>query len=114
MRGVCAERNSYADLRIVIEPRPDGPVIGFYAGQPIAASVVDCFGRHFAYRGAAPRRQDGQYDFKALASDEWLVEPGLVYSYSARDDNQMELKSHGENGGRRRHALREALIGWLH
>ena len=114
MRGVCAERNRYADLRVVVEPQADGPVIGFYAGQPIAASVVDCFGRHFVYRGAASRRRDGQYDFKVLAPEEWLVEPGLVYAYGERDDNQLKTKSHGQRGGLRRHALREALIGWLH
>jgi hypothetical protein len=114
MRGVCAERNMYADLRIVVEPQADGPVIGFYAGQPIAASVVDCFGRRFAYRGAASRRRDGRYDCKALAPDEWLVEPGLVYAYGDRDDNHMAMKSPGETAGRHFRALREALIGWLH
>jgi len=64
---------------ILMEPRPDGPTVGYLDGRPIAASVVDFFGAHYAYVGAAPRRPDGRYDVEALKAGEWLVEPGLVY-----------------------------------
>jgi hypothetical protein len=64
---------------ILMEPRADGPVIGQYAGQPIAAVVVDYFGRHFTYAGIAPRLRNGRYDVAALQPGEWIVEPGLIY-----------------------------------
>jgi hypothetical protein len=114
MPDVCAERNPYAECRVVVEPRADGPVIGFYDGRPIATSIVDGFGRHYVYRGAASRREDGRYDFNALAPDEWLVEPGLVYAYSSDDINQLEIRLLGETGGRRLRALKEALVRWFH
>jgi len=71
----------YVDYHILVEPRADGPVIGYFAGQPIAAAVVDLFGRRFVYEGVAPRRRDGQYDVSCLRKGEWIVEPGLVYNF---------------------------------
>jgi hypothetical protein len=62
------------------EPHADGPVIGIYQDQPIAASVIDAEGRHYAYAGIAPRLSSGRYDVEALRQGEWLVEPGLVYA----------------------------------
>jgi hypothetical protein len=62
------------------EPHPDGPVIGIYRGRPIAESVIDAEGRHYAYAGIAPRLSSGSYDVEALRQGEWLVEPGLVYA----------------------------------
>jgi hypothetical protein len=67
------------DYSILIEPRPDGPVVGYYAGRPIAAAVVDLFGRRFTYAGIAPRLRNGRYDATSLRPGEWIVEPGLVY-----------------------------------
>jgi hypothetical protein len=67
------------EYSILIEPRPDGQVIGYYAGRPIAAAVVDHFGRRFTYAGVAPRLRNGRYDAEALRPGEWIVEPGLVY-----------------------------------
>jgi hypothetical protein len=69
------------DCHILVEPRPDGPVIGFFAGQPIAEAVVDPFGRRFVYEGVAPRRRNGQYDVRSLRKGEWIAEPGLVYQF---------------------------------
>jgi len=62
-----------------MDPRPDGPIIGYYAGQPIPSAVVDYFGRRYLYVGAVPRRANGQYDAEALGPGEFLMEPGLVY-----------------------------------
>jgi hypothetical protein len=62
------------------EPCADGPVIGLYRDQPIAAFVIDADGRHYAYAGIAPRLSSGRYDVEALRQGEWLVEPGLVYA----------------------------------
>jgi hypothetical protein len=64
---------------ILVEPHADGPVVGYYAGNPIPAAVVDYFGRRYSYAGVAPRRRGGQYDVEALGPGEWIVEPGLVY-----------------------------------
>src|SRR5271157_980384 len=77
MRVRGAERNPFADLKRVVEPQADGPVVGFYGDHPIAAAVVDQWGHRFVYVGAAPRRFDGQCDYSALGSNEWIVEPGL-------------------------------------
>ena len=64
---------------ILVEPRADGPVVGYYAGYPIAAAVVDYFGRRFTYGGVAPRLRTGRYDVESLLPGEWIVEPGLIY-----------------------------------
>jgi hypothetical protein len=61
------------------QPRPAGPLVGYYAGQPIAAAVVDYFGRRFIYAGIAPRLRNGCFDVGSLRAGEWIVEPGLVY-----------------------------------
>ncbi len=81
MAGFAALDDDYVDYHVVVDPRPDGPVIGFYAGEPIAARVVDLFGRGFVYDGVAPRRSNGQYDHSGLRPGEWIVEPGLVYHF---------------------------------
>ena len=64
---------------IVVEPRPVGPVIGFYHDLPIAERVVDLFGRGFTYAGVIGRRRDGQYDVDRLKSGQFIAEPGIVY-----------------------------------
>jgi len=64
---------------ILLEPRPDGPVIGYYAGRAIAEVVLDYFGRRFTYAGIAPRLRSGRYDVDSLRPGEWIVEPGLIY-----------------------------------
>ena len=67
------------EYSMVVEPRPAGPTIGVYGGLPIAARVVDHFGRRFAYVGVACRRRDGQFDSARLGPGEFIVEPGLAY-----------------------------------
>jgi len=64
---------------ILVEPRPNGSIVGRYAGHPIAEAVVDYFGRRFTYAGIAPRLRSGRYDVDALQPGEWIVEPGLIY-----------------------------------
>jgi hypothetical protein len=64
---------------MLLQPRPDGPPVGFYADQEIPAAVIDADGRRYFYAGVATRLLDGSYDLNALGEDEWLVEPGLVY-----------------------------------
>jgi hypothetical protein len=71
---------------IMVEPRPAGPVIGFYHDLPIAERVVDLFGRCFTYAGIIGRRRDGQYDVDRLKSGQFIVEPGMVYDLEARAD----------------------------
>jgi len=66
---------------ILVDPRPDGPSLGFYRDKPIAAAVVDYFGRRYVYSGIATRRRDGQYNVDALRKEERLVEPGLIYCF---------------------------------
>ena len=79
MSRVTIETRRPVEYFMLVEPRADGPVVGYYAGRPIADAVVDCFGRRFTYMGAAPRRICGQYDVESLRPGEWIVEPGLVY-----------------------------------
>lgn len=69
----------YAEYSMVVEPRPTGPTIGVYGGLPIAARVVDQFGRWFTYVGVACRRRDGQFEVASLKPREFIVEPGLIY-----------------------------------
>ena len=64
---------------ILVDPKPAGPLLGYYNDRPISAAVVDNFGRRYIYAGIAPRHRNGRYDIDGLATDERLVEPGLVY-----------------------------------
>jgi hypothetical protein len=68
------------DYFILVEPRADGPVVGYYGNHPISAAVVDYFGRHYTYAGVIARRRSGQYDVESLRPGEWIIEPGLVYT----------------------------------
>ena len=60
-----------------------GPTIGYLAGQPIAATVIDASGQHYRFVGMAPRHPNGEIDIAALGTDEWIVRPGLVYFLEA-------------------------------
>jgi hypothetical protein len=83
---------------ILVEPRPDGEIVGIYAGRPIHAAVVDYYGRRYTYLGVAPRLRSGRYDVESLALGEWIVEPGLVY-YSDPDDGGSLLTRLRKIGG---------------
>jgi len=67
------------EYSMIIEPRAEGAVIGYFAGKPISESVVDCFGRRFSYVGLASRQRNGQFDVAQLKVGEFIAEPGLVY-----------------------------------
>ena len=69
---------------VLVEPRADGPLLGYYAGRPIPAAVVDYWGRHYSYVGVVPRRPGGQFDVEMLRPGEWIMEPGLVYRDSRK------------------------------
>jgi hypothetical protein len=69
---------------IMVEPRPAGPVIGYYRDRPIAERVIDLFGRRFTYAGVIGRRRDGQYDVERLRSGQFIAEPGVVYDLETR------------------------------
>ena len=75
-------------------PRADGPSLGTYAGEPIPAIIVDADGRRYFYAGLAPRFGNGRYDLDALRKDEWLVEPGLVYSGERTESWLKRFQSH--------------------
>ncbi len=77
---------------LLVEPRPDGKVVGYYADHPIAATVVDYFGRRFSYAGVAPRLRSGRYDIGSLGLGEWIVEPGLIYCYQKTSEEGGLLK----------------------
>jgi hypothetical protein len=68
-----------AEYSMIVEPRAEGAVIGYFADEPISESVVDTFGRHFSYVGLACRRRDGLIDVTQLKAGEFVAEPGLVY-----------------------------------
>jgi len=79
MARVTVLRRRPVEYFMLLNPRPEGPSLGTYAGHPIPAMVVDAFGKRYAYAGLAPRLRDGRYDVDAVGKDEWLVEPGLIY-----------------------------------
>jgi hypothetical protein len=62
------------------EPRAAGALVGYLAGQAIPEHMTDCFGRRYSFAGVASRLADGRYDVEVLRTDEWLVEPGLIYA----------------------------------
>ena len=67
-------------ILILVDPKPAGPLLGYYNGRPIPGPpVIDYFGRRYVHAGIAPRHRNGRYDIDALATGERLVEPGLVY-----------------------------------
>jgi hypothetical protein len=75
-----------ASNRIVVlhNPAPDGPVLGYYDGKPIASAVIDEFGRRYVYAGVGPRRRDGRIDEASLQRGEWLTESGLIYRWDSQ------------------------------
>jgi hypothetical protein len=64
---------------IVQDAKAVGPSVGSYDGREIPATIVDRFGRRYAYVGLAPRGWDGGLDPDALGPGEYVVLPGLLY-----------------------------------
>jgi hypothetical protein len=91
------------DYFILVEPRPDGPVVGYYDGRVITAAVVDYFGRRFTYAGIAPRLRSGRYDVESLRPGEWIVEPGLIYYRDPSESGGLlkRLRSSGHDSASR-------------
>ena len=79
MRATHFSKERPIEYFVLIEPRPDGPIIGTLGDHPIAAAIRDDFGRRYTYVGVASRLRDGRYDVKTLAPGEWFADPGLVY-----------------------------------
>lgn len=73
------------EYHLIVDPRPEGPMVGVYAGHPFSESVADYFGRRFTYAGVAPRLRNGQYDVAALRAGEFIVEPGLLYRIASAE-----------------------------
>jgi hypothetical protein len=74
-------RAQIIDYSILHHTSPRGPVIGLLDGCEFSAFVQDEFGRLFAYCGVAPRLSNGAFDDAALKEGEFIVLPGLIYSY---------------------------------
>jgi hypothetical protein len=73
-------RNTHiAEYSMIVEPRAEGALIGYFAGEPISEGVVDTFGRHFSYVGLACRGRDGRIDVTQLKVGEFVAGPGLIY-----------------------------------
>ena len=68
-----------AEYSMIVEPHPEGAVIGYFAGKPISEEIVDLFGRRFSFVGVASFRRDGDVDATSLHVGEFIAEPGLVY-----------------------------------
>jgi hypothetical protein len=83
---------------MLADPRPEGPVLGYFAGQAIPTAVVDLFGHRFTYAGIASRLRSGRYDVDSLRPGEWLVEPGLIYyrDPNAPDGLLKRLRRHSD------------------
>ena len=69
----------FPEYSMMVDAKPEGVVIGIFAGKPISERVVDGFGRHFRYVGLATRARSGQYAVDLLRRGEFILEPGLVY-----------------------------------
>ncbi|HWA42210.1 MAG TPA: hypothetical protein VHA10_03300 [Hypericibacter adhaerens] len=72
-------KHDHIDFHVIVDPTVDGPVIGFYGEQPIAAAILDHAGRRLVFHGIAPLRRDGGYDVTLLRAGEFVIEPGFVY-----------------------------------
>ena len=79
MLALHTEARCKLDYRMMVEPRPSGPTIGYLAETPIAETVIDRFGRHFLFAGVTPHKPNDQYDAELLAPGEFIVSPGLIY-----------------------------------
>ena len=86
-------RCNRADFLVVVDPRPEGPILGMFGEHKIASTVVDRFGRRYDYVGVATRLCMGRCDADALKYGEWLVEPGLVYRLQATKQPRFPRKS---------------------
>ena len=73
------QKDKPTDYYLIVDPRPDGEIIGVIADVPISGSVRDYFGHSYDYVGAAPRRTNGQLDVDALKPGEFILQPGLIY-----------------------------------
>jgi hypothetical protein len=74
MRGVPIEYYTLA------RAAPQGPVLGYFCGNPVLGSVLDQWGKRYRYTGVVPRRADGSPNLRLLHPGEWVVEPGLIYA----------------------------------
>ncbi len=90
------------DCYMIVEPRRAGSVIGYLAGAPITETVIDLFGRRFAFAGIAPRNRDGRYDLDSLRPGEFIVKPGMLYRMDIIE--QVRQKA-SKNGALRRNYL---------
>ena len=93
MSAFVHRRCNRADFLVVVDPRPEGPILGTFGEHKIASTVVDCFGRRYDYVGIATRLWIGRCDVDALKYGEWLVEPGLVYRLQAAKQPRFPRKS---------------------
>ncbi len=75
------------EYSMIVEPRPEGAVIGYFAGKPISEEVVDLFGRRYRFVGLASFRRDGDIDATGLDVGEFIAEPGLVYRLVSGNSN---------------------------
>jgi hypothetical protein len=83
MSAFVHRRCNRADFLVVVDPQPEGPILGMFGEHKIASTVVDRFGRRYDYVGIATRLWMGRCDADAIKYGEWLVEPGLVYRLQA-------------------------------
>ena len=74
MRGAL----TFTRISLLHRPKPDGALLGYYDGEPIAAAVLDEFSRRYLYAGVGPHRRNGKVDEESLHPGEWLTESGLI------------------------------------
>lgn len=72
-------RGRYIEYSLLRNVIAEGPVVGQYEGQDIRKSIVDEWGRRYSFVGIAAFSWDGQYDYDALKTGEFILPPGLVY-----------------------------------
>jgi hypothetical protein len=67
------------EYAILGNTRNAGEIVASFQGVAVYQTVIDQFGRHYAYKGLAPRLASGEFDVKALGRAEFILPPGLVY-----------------------------------
>lgn len=79
MRLVISKPNQILEYSLVYDATGVGPKIGEYAGVPIYESIVDGYGQHYSFVGAASRYADGTLNAEVLKLGEFILRPGLIY-----------------------------------
>lgn len=91
--GHFDSRTAFADLRILYNVKPMGPIIGVFAGVPFHEYIRDDWGREYGFAGIAHRARNSDYGCEHLGTGEFVLPPGIIYRMvgidEAKDDESV-------------------------